>query len=122
MAGRADPDLVWDRYYRIESWPKWAPFIGRVDTSGEVLEPGLTGVVHGPVGSRISFVVDAVDAAARAWRWSVRCGPVALQLGHEVLARPAGGSVATLTLTGPAPIVLGYRPTAALALRRLTHE
>ena len=118
----SNAERAWHRYVHVQTWPEWAPFIVRVFASGEILEPGLSGVVHGPVGSRVAFVVDAVDHAARSWRWSARFGPVGLQLGHEVLARPAGGTVATLTLTGPASVVLGYRPAAALALRRLIAE
>lgn len=120
VAGPADPEVVWERYVRIESWPTWAPFISATAASGTELVPGLTGTVHGPLGARVEFVVDAVDSEQRTWRWSVRSGPAALRLGHEVLARAAGGTVATLTLDGLAPVVLGYLPAASLALHRLT--
>lgn len=121
VAGAAEVDLVWSRYAQIDRWPTWAPFIVSVDASGEVLEPGLTGVVHGPLGLPVSFVVTAVDSVTRAWTWSVRSGPIAAELAHEVLARPTGGSVATLVLTAPAPVVLAYAPLTYWALSRLTH-
>ncbi len=120
VAGAADPVATWTRYARVKKWPSWAPFITSVDASGEVLEPGLTGVVGGPLGLRVSFVVTAVDITTRSWAWSVRSGPIAAELEHEVLARPTGGSVATLVLIGPAPVVLAYAPAAFWALRRLT--
>ena len=120
VAGAADPVVVWDRYFRIVNWPTWAPFISGGAASGTVLTPGLTGTVHGPLGSRAAFEVDAVDSEERTWRWTVRSGPIRMELGHEVLPRPGGGSVATLELNGPAAVVLGYGPAASWALRRLT--
>ncbi len=122
VAGPVLPPIAWDRYARLDDWPTWAPFILGVDADGPVLAAGLTGVVRGPVGIRIAFTVDEVDdadPAARSWRWTVRSGPLVLRLGHEVLARRTGGTVATLDLDGPAPVVLGYLAPATLALRRL---
>lgn len=119
VAGAADAVVVWDRYFRIVNWPTWAPFISGGAASGTVLAPGLTGTVHGPLGLGADFEVDTVDAEERTWRWTVRSGPIRMELGHEVLPRPGGGSVATLELNGPAPIVLGYLLPATIALQRL---
>ena len=119
VAGGAAPDLVWRRYAELDLWPQWAPFITAVDATERELRVGLSGIVHGPLRVRAVFEVDAVDAVARTWHWSVRSGPLHLDLGHEVIARPGGGTVATLGLQGAAPVVLGYLGPAALALRQL---
>ncbi len=66
----------------------------------------MTGVVHGPPGVRVGFVVDAVDDDAHAWRWRVRLGPLHLVLEHAVVGTPGGGSTATLVVEGPAAPVL----------------
>ncbi len=122
VPGPVMPAVAWDRYVRLEQWAQWAPFISGVDASAAVLAAGITGIVRGPAGLRLRFAVDAVDEVARSWRWTVRSGPVALRLGHEVLARSGGGTVATLDLDGPAPVVLAYLAPATLALRRLVAE
>ena len=119
VAGPIAPALAWQRYAVLANWSDWAPFIFGVDASGPLLAAGLTGIVRGPAGLRVVFAVDDVDEVARAWRWTVRSGPVALHLGHEILARPGGGTVATLELEGPAPAVLGYLVPATVALKRL---
>ena len=119
VAGAVDPAVAWDRYEWLETWSSWAPFISSVQASGERLAVGLTGVIRGPAGLQVIFAIDAVDPEARTWHWSVRSGPVALALGHEVLARSRGGCVATLELVGSAPVVLGYTVPATLALTRL---
>lgn len=121
-AGEVAPAVAWDRYAVLAEWSTWAPFIFGVDASGSLLAAGLTGIVRGPVGLRVVFVVDEVNEPARSWRWTVRNGPVTLRLGHEVLARPGGGTVATLDLDGPAPVVLAYTAPARFALRRLVAE
>ncbi|MFD4985379.1 hypothetical protein [Streptomyces sp. NPDC058374] len=46
-------------------------------------------------------------------------GPLVLRLRHEVLAAPDGGSGTRLTVSGPLPVVMLYRPVAAWALGRL---
>ena len=119
IPGPVAPAVAWQRYAVPAVWSSWAPFITGVDADGPRLVAGLTGVVRGPAGIRAGFRVDEVDEAARSWWWTVRSGALTLRLGHEVLTRPAGGTVATLTLDGPAPVVLAYLGPAALALRRL---
>lgn len=119
VVGAVAPAVAWERYAVLANWPSWAPLITGVEAGGPALVPGLTGIVRGPAGLRVVFEVDAVDAAARTWAWTVRSGPVTLRLGHEVLARPGGGTVATLDLEGPLPVVLGYVLPATAALRRL---
>ncbi len=99
-----------------------------VGAGAQRLAPGLTGTVLGPVGVRVRFRVDEVDAAARRWSWTVRpAGPlraltldrVRLRLVHGVVARPGGGSITTLDVHGPLPVVASYAPLALVALRRL---
>ncbi len=118
-AGSVVPEVAWERYAELGQWSGWARPIRRVDASAARLEVGLTGVVHGPAGLRVSFVVEAVDERARTWTWRVRSGPITLTLRHEVLATVGGGTAATLTVTGPAPIVLVYPEVARVALSRL---
>jgi hypothetical protein len=112
-------DEAWDRYAVVARWPSWAPPIRRVEASAPRLAPGLTGVVHGPLGLRVLFEVVAVDEVARTWSWRVRSGPLRLALEHAVLPRPGGGSATTLTVEGPAFAVLTYPELARVALSRL---
>ena len=122
QAGDASPAEVWRRYADLDEWSRWAPFITAVETSGRVLVVGLTGTVIAVGGLRVRFEVLAVDPAARTWRWRARLGPVALVLDHEVAARPGGGCVAVLALSGAPPIVLAYLVPAQLALRSLVRS
>jgi hypothetical protein len=71
------------------------------------------------VGVSIDFTVLTVDAAARRWAWAVRRGPLKLHLEHGVDPTPGGGSRTSLTVRGPAPVVIGYAPVARFALHRL---
>jgi len=119
QAGDASPDEVWRRYADLDEWSRWAPFIQAVDSAGRELVPGLTGTVIAVGGLRVGFQVLTVDAAARTWRWRAQVGPVSLVLDHEVAARPAGGSIAVLAISGAPPVVLGYLLPAQLALRSL---
>jgi hypothetical protein len=117
--GDIAPELAWRRYAELDQWSQWAPFILGVDAPARVLDAGLSGIVRGPLGIRAVFAVDTVEAPQRRWTWTVRSGPAVLELGHEILARPDGGTVATLELVGATPVVLGYLGPATLALRRL---
>jgi hypothetical protein len=119
QAGNASPAEVWRRYADLDEWSVWAPFIQAVDSAGRELVPGLTGTVIAVGGLRVGFEVLAVDAAARTWRWRAQVGPVSLVLDHEVAARPAGGCVAVLAISGVTPVVLAYLVPAQLALRSL---
>lgn len=119
QAGDASPEEVWRRYADLGAWPRWAPFIQAVDSPGRELVAGLAGTVTAVGGLRVGFEVLAVDAAARTWRWRAQLGPVSLVLDHEVAARPAGGSIAVLAISGAPPVVLGYLLPAQLALRSL---
>lgn len=116
--GRADPDTAWERYAVPATWPQWAPQITGVDASTERLQQGTTGRVHGPLGVSADFVVDAVDEPGRTWTWTVRRWPLTLRLTHGVRRRP-GGSMTSLTVEGPLPVVVLYAPLARLALGRL---
>jgi hypothetical protein len=120
--GELGPDAVWERYADLSAWPTWSPQIRWVDATGDRLEPGLTGTVHGLLGVTADFEVLSVDEPLRTWSWRARSGPVELLLHHAVLPHvlPDGsGSQATLEITGPAPAVLAYAPLAEVALRRL---
>lgn len=117
--GRASPEQAWQRYAVVARWAEWAPPIRRVESSAPRLQPGLTGVVHGPVALRVSFEVDMVDETARAWSWRVSSGPLRMTLHHQVLGTDDGGSVATLTVQGPWPAALVYPELARVALTRL---
>ncbi|HEX8497864.1 MAG TPA: SRPBCC family protein [Actinomycetales bacterium] len=122
-SGDASPELAWQRYERFDLWPTWSPQIRGVQVDAELLAAGLRGTVVGPLGFRVEFHVDAVDAAARTWSWTVRpawpLAVVELSLVHAVTGLPGGRSTTTLASTGPAPVVLAYAPLALIALRRL---
>lgn len=119
QAGAAPPDEVWRRYADLDAWSDWAPFIIGVDAPATRLTSGLTGTVVAVSGLRVRFSVLAVDHAHRTWQWRASLGPVSLTLDHEVVARPADGTIALLSLTGAAPVVLAYLAPAQLALRSL---
>lgn len=117
--GAAAPQEVWRRYAELDAWPSWAPFLSGVDADGTALVPGLNGTVTTVGGIRVRFVVLDVDEASRTWRWRASLGPLTLTLGHEVVTRTAGGTIAVLELIGAAPVVLAYLAPARLALRSL---
>jgi hypothetical protein len=120
--GPLPPAQVWERYADPHRWASWAPQIRRVETAAELIAPGVTGTVHGPLGVRVRFTVTDVDEAARTWAWDVRLHrpwlPLALHLRHGVDAHP-GGSATWLTVRGPAPAVAAYLPVARVALEFL---
>ena len=121
--GPAEPSEVWDRYVRPGRWPEWSPQLRRVSyDGGPTLTVGRTGRVYGPLGVSAGFLITAVAPAERRWSWRVTAGRIGLDLTHAVEpdgAAAAGGTRTTLTIEGPAPIVLGYLPLAQLALQRL---
>lgn len=117
--GDAPPAEVWRRYADLDAWSSWAPLISGVEADGRVLAEGLVGTVVGVGGVRVRFEVLDVDHESRSWRWRARLGPVQLELQHEVLAGPSGGTVAALDLVGAPHVVLGYLAPARLALGAL---
>lgn len=119
VTGPASPESAWERYAVIDRWSTWAPPIRHVESSAERIAPGVTGVVHGVGGLRVLFEIESVDELARRWTWRVRLGPLRVWFDHAVLDGPAGGSVATLAVDGPPPVVLVYPELARLALSRL---
>lgn len=119
--GDADPTLVWSRYEHLDLWPTWSPQIQEVIAGTRHIAPGLNGLVVGPLGVRVPFEVVTVDAEAMEWTWHVRFGPVHATLEHVVRPAP-GGSATDLVIDGPAFVVVGYRPLAALALGRLVRR
>ncbi len=113
VTGPATAETQWHAYAHTARWPAWAPHLRRVDPEA-ALAVGLSGRVVGLAGVTARFAVTAVDAEAGTWRWTVTAGPVRLELDHAV-----GDGWTSLTITGPAPVVLGYLPVARLALTRL---
>ena len=120
-SGGADPAVAWARYENLELWPTWSPQIQEVIAATSRLSPGLNGLVVGPLGVRVPFEVLAVDPEAMEWSWHVRLGPVHARLDHVVRHAP-GGCTTELVIDAPAFAVVGYRPLAALALRRLVQR
>ncbi|WP_330475301.1 SRPBCC family protein [Terrabacter sp. C0L_2] len=119
--GGADPAVAWSRYENLALWTTWSPQIQEVIAATPRIAPGLNGLVVGPLGIRVPFEVLSVDAEAMEWSWHVRPGPVDATLDHAV--RPAPGGCSTeLVIDAPAFAVIGYRPLAALALRRLVRS
>ena len=120
-SGGADPAVAWARYEHLDLWSTWSPQIQEVIAATPRITPGLNGLVVGPFGVRVPFEVLTVDAEAMEWSWHVRFGPVDARLDHAVRPAP-GGSTTELVIDAPAFVVLGYRPLAALALRRLVRS
>jgi hypothetical protein len=131
--GAADPTVVWQRYAEPARWSEWSPQIRRVSVGADFnnqrtasadqrIVAGLIGWVHGPAGVRVRFVVDQVDDAARSWSWSVRLGPIPLRLQHIVETDANDGTLTSLAVSGPLPVVLSYLPFAQLALNRLVRR
>ena len=116
--GPASVEEVWDRYATISRWPEWSPQISRVEASADQLALGVRGMVHLVGVLSLPFTVTSCRPEDRTWSWQVRLGPVTLDLEHAVY--PAGsGTHTTLSLSGPALVVLAYAPLAQGALRRL---
>ena len=118
VTGPSEVATAWERYLFPARWAEWAPQIRAVECTAERIAPGVSGVVRGPAGLAIPFRVLEVDDAARAWRWSVTAAGIRVVMHHDLAATP-DGTVAGLTMDGPAVVVLGYGPVARLALRRL---
>lgn len=145
-SGPVSVDEAWARYAAPARWSSWAPQIRGVTYGPPRLEKGAAGIVHGPLGLRVHFTV--LEVAPPSWAWRVRVGPVSLTLHHDLApagafnqetgsARGAGaqtdsghpavgvqdshpGCLASVTMTGPRPVLLAYAPVAQVALRRLT--
>jgi hypothetical protein len=127
--GPAPVDIVWRRYVEPARWPGWSPQIRRVDCSDPVIRAGSTGRVHTAVGMALDFTVLSVDHRRRRWSWRVHA-PLGIGMtldhllvpapvGSQVDDLPDGGSRTALRISGLAPLVLGYRPIAKSALRKL---
>lgn len=116
--GPAAPDEVWDRYATLARWPEWSPQISRVIAGAERLALGVRGTVQLAGALPVLFTVTSCRPRDRTWSWQVRLGPVTLDLDHAVYAA-GSGTRATLTLTGPALVLIAYAPLARTALRSL---
>ncbi|MFF3636847.1 SRPBCC family protein [Streptomyces sp. NPDC002250] len=117
-AGRARPETVWRRYACVDRWASWSPQIRAVHTPERRLAAGMRGTVESVVGLRVAFLVESVDQDHRTWTWRVRLGPTRLRLRHDVRGQ-GHGSITSLTMHGPWPVLLAYAPFARAALRRL---
>lgn len=116
--GPAEMSGVWRDYTHPARWPDWAPQIRRVATDADVVAPGVTGTVHGPLLLRVPFRILAVDHAQHRWTWRVGVGPVAVVLDHGVDA-VGTGCRAWARVHAPSLLVAPYSPLARIALRRL---
>lgn len=124
---------MWLRYATPARWHEWSPQITAVDCPNpdDVVRAGLSGVVKGPLGTRVRFRVSDVDVPERRWTWRVRVGLLDLEMAHGVDVVPhytgssRGGpgsgerTRAWVALTGALPVVASYAPAARLALGRL---
>ena len=117
-SGSLDVDAAWARYVDYDAWAGWAPHIVRVEADTSRIAPGATGHVSGPFGIGADFEVEAVDELARTWSWRAKAGPVTVRLWHAVEAQ-GSGSRTTLTMRGPAPVVVAYAPLARWSIGRL---
>jgi uncharacterized protein YndB with AHSA1/START domain len=115
VRGDAEPDEVWDRFTTPARWSSWAPHIRAVTCADARVVTGTRGHVHGPMGLRLPFVVDAVDHPGRTWTWTVgRAIRVTMVHGVE---HADGGSRAWARL--PALLGVPYLPLLRWALARL---
>ena len=121
VQGGADPAVAWSRYENLDLLSTWSPQISEVLAGTRRIRSGLAGLVVGPLGIRVPFEVLAVDADVMEWSWRVRLGFVHATLDHVVRPTP-GGCATELVIEAPAFAVIGYRPVAALALRRLVRS
>lgn len=110
----APPEAAWSLIARPSRWPEWAPHIrgawglGQPEVqAGKLGAAKLAGIV--PVPAKVTEV-----EPGRSWTWRVGV----LTLVHAVEPRP-GGSRVSMTLDGPAPIVLAYAPLVGALTRRL---
>lgn len=115
VTGPASAETMWAAYADTSDWASWAPHIRSVDPIG-IIYAGMRGVVEGPFRSRARFEVTSVDEAERRWTWEVRLGPAHLTIDHEV-----GEGTTSVTIEGPAPLVIAYAPVARRALERLVN-
>jgi hypothetical protein len=110
----ASPEEAWSLLARPSRWPEWAPHIrGAWGLGDPEVQEGRLGAVRLMGVVPVPAYVTAVDPG-RSWTW--RVGP--LTLIHSV-DPVGGGSRVSMTLDGPAPIVLTYAPVVGALTRRL---
>ncbi len=119
VAGPRQSDAVWADYVDLTRWSAWSPPISGVKADSARLTAGLSGTVLVLAKLPVPFTVESVDHQQRVWEWEVAIAGRRVWMRHEVLERAGGGSVATLTVAGPTPLVLAYPEVARLALSRL---
>lgn len=118
VVGPLAADEVWRRYTTPELWSGWAPQIRDVDHATDRIGPGTTGVVHGPIGIRVPFVIEVLDDPAMRWAWTCGWGRVRVRMGHGVDPDRLGAR-AWVEVAGPPLLARAYAPIARRALGRL---
>lgn len=118
VVGPASVDEVWRRYTTPGLWADWAPQIRGVDHRPGRIVAGGEGVVRGPLGLRVPFVVEVVDDETMRWVWTPGVGPVRVRMRHGVDPERRGSS-AWVEIAAPRLLALPYAPVARLALHRL---
>ena len=121
-SGGADPAVAWARYENLE------PLVDVVaaDPGGHRRDaphsrPASTAWSSGRSGCGCRSRCWPSTPEAMEWSWHVRLGPVHARLDHVVRHAP-GGCTTEVVIDAPAFAVVGYRPLAALALRRLVRR
>ena len=116
-----EPDMEDEQEQEALDDQEASPPLSSTDPAPRRIAPGLRGVVVGPVGVQVPFEVLAVDEAEMTWTWRVRAASAELTLDHSVTPH-RDGCRTDLTITGPAPLVIGYAPVARFALTRLVRR
>lgn len=114
VTGPADVDVAWQRYACPQLWARCAAHIREVRCTHDRLQSGMTGVVVGPMRSRVRFEVIVVDPPTRSWQWRVHAGPVTVTMWHDLSASESG-TRAGLTMHGPLVLLAAYLPVARRA-------
>lgn len=118
----AAPAAVWELVSQPGNWPRWAPHVrgawGLAGPDGTVRE-GARGAARLFGALPVPVVITEVRPG-RSWTWRVAG---LMDMEHRVTPRRAGGSTATVTLDGPAPLraamAVTYLPLVGLLVERL---
>jgi hypothetical protein len=119
---QAAPAAVWELVARPRNWARWAPHVrgawGLAGPDGVVRE-GARGAARLFGAVPVPVVITDVQPG-RSWTWRVAG---VMDMEHRVTPRRAGGSTATVTLDGPAPLraamSVTYLPLVGLLVERL---
>ena len=121
-SGGADPAVAWTRYENLDLWSTWSPQIsGGHRRDAVASRPASTGSSSGRSGSGCRS--RCWPSTQRPWSGAGTCASVPSHATLDHVVRPApGGCTTELVIDAPAFAVIGYRPVAALALRRLVRS